>query len=72
MKRNKSNGRLEEVYTHDLFISVINTRMTAGEIADKIGCNKTVATRKLKDLLYAGKINGEKVAGRWVFWPVTN
>lgn len=64
-------SRLVEVYSLSDFqqaLHEINGMATPAQVAKKLGCNARVAREKMKGYVTEGKIKGQKIADRWVFW----
>ena len=70
----RAKGKYIKEFTDDDFINATNECLkeatcTAAEIAEKVGCNPQVATRRLLQLAEQGKLN-KKMRGRtWGFRP---
>ncbi len=58
------------IYNDDDFITAIKDegKLSAAQIAKKVGCNSRIATIRLKRLVAENMINSEMVSGRWQFW----
>lgn len=56
----------EEVY--DLIQQAPNQVVTTPDITNALGCNRTTARRKLRDLLIEGKIEKREPSGKITLW----
>lgn len=56
----------EEVY--DLIQQAPNQVVTTPDITNALGCNRTTARRKLRDLLIEGKIKKREPSGKITLW----
>lgn len=58
------------IYDDSCFIAAIKKLgvASAGEIAERVGCNTRIATNRVKRLVTEDKVKSKKVSGRWQFW----
>lgn len=72
--RTENGSRYSQEFTDEQFIKAVQRCMeeatcTAAEVAEKVGCNPQVATRRLVELADHGKLC-KKMRGRtWGFRP---
>jgi ribosomal protein S25 len=70
--RTENGARFTQEFTDEQFIKAVTKCMeeatcTAAEVAEKVGCNPQVATRRLSQLADQGKLK-KKIRGRsWGF-----
>lgn len=70
MARNRDDetGKYEQVYTDEKIRSVLaGTRLATGEVADRLGCHRTTAHERLKELEQEGLVVSSE-AGRTYIW----
>lgn len=59
-----------DIYDDSCFIAALKDkgRLSATQIAEKVGCNARIATIRLKRLVAEKQIKSEMISGRWQFW----
>lgn len=70
-ERDDAGRYTESVHTADLldvFDAVEGPVVTSGDVADRLGCSRETARRRLGDLEKAGRLASRRTAGRVVWW----
>lgn len=72
--RTENGSRFTQEFTDEQFIKAVYKCMeeatcTAAEVAEKVGCNPQVATRRLSALAEKGKLTQKKRGRSWGFRP---
>lgn len=72
--RSENGARFTQEFSDEQFIKTVNKCMeeatcTAAEVAEKVGCNPQVATRRLSQLAEQGKLNKKSRGRSWGFRP---
>ena len=72
--RTDNGARFTQEFTDEQFIKAVKKCMeeatcTASEVAEKVGCNPQVATRRLVQLTEEGKLDKKKRGRSWGFRP---
>lgn len=71
-RRDNESGKYEEVYSDEDFLSVLRgTRLGTSEIAEKIGCHRTTAHDKLREMEEKRKVESKQV-GNTLMWEAAD
>lgn len=69
-KRDEESGQYEDVYSDEDILSVLRgTRLATTEVANELGCHRTTAHDKLRDLEDNGLVKSSH-AGNTLIWEV--
>lgn len=69
-ERDDETGLYEEVYPEEEILAYLaKTRLSTTEVADKLGCHRTTAHTKLRELESEDKVTATQV-GNTLLWEV--
>lgn len=70
-RRDTESGKYNEVYSDSEIVELLRSgRLGTSEVADRIGCHRTTAFTRLKDLEKSGVVTRERV-GNTYMWSLS-
>jgi len=72
--RNEDTGQYDRTYSDDLFVQAIEAEgdlPTTREVADRVGCDRDTARRRLSELAGEGTVS-KRQFGRSLAWSVVD